>query len=181
VSTPAELEARIAALELAAQDRKVRLDDLPLANLQRRLEQSWVPDPTTLFGESSITTVMLGNATVTDPKLTPVETLRVIGAAGQPAFQNGWVNFGGGEPNASFYKERGRVYLAGSVKAGTVAAPMFTLPAGYRPPTDTVRIPVVDGSPTPAGYILIFANGNVQLQVGNNTYVSLASVHFRVA
>lgn len=106
---------------------------------------------------------------------------RLIGAAGQPAFLNGWVNFGAGEPAASFYRDRGRVYLAGSVKSGTVAAPMFTLPIGHRPPSDTVRYPVVDGSGGPAGYILIFSNGNVQLQVGNNTYVSLAPVHFRVA
>lgn len=121
-----------------------------------------------------------GNDIIVLGALTEVpETPRVIGAGGQPAFQNAWVNFGGTEPSASFYKDRGRVYLAGSVKSGTVGAvPMFTLPSGYRPPVDTVRFPVVDGVGT--GTLLILANGEVRLSAGNNAYVSLAPVNFRV-
>lgn len=110
-----------------------------------------------------------------------VGALHVVGASGEPAFQNAWVNFGGTDPSASFYKDRGRVYLAGSVKSGTLAAPIFTLPVGYRPPSDTVRFAVIDGSAGPGGTVIVFASGAVHLQTGNNVFVSLAPVDFRAA
>lgn len=56
-----------------------------------------------------------------------------IGAAGEPAFQNLWVNNGGGYQVARYRKERGRVYVEGSIKTGGVNTVAFTLPVGYRP------------------------------------------------
>lgn len=58
----------------------------------------------------------------------------VIGAAGAPAFQNGWVSYGA-PFGAQFTKINGIVYMQGLVKNGTVAATIFTLPVGYRPAT----------------------------------------------
>lgn len=62
---------------------------------------------------------------------------RSIGAAGEPAFQNAWANYGAfGHIDAAFFKHAltDVVYVRGLVKAGTTGAPAFTLPAGYRPP-----------------------------------------------
>lgn len=52
-----------------------------------------------------------------------------IGATGEPAFQNSWVNASG--RTTKFYKQLDRVYIEGSVTTGTGVA--FTLPEGYRP------------------------------------------------
>lgn len=60
---------------------------------------------------------------------------RLVGAQGQPAFQNSWVNFGTGanDTPARFRKDIfGIVWVEGMVKNG-VAGTIFTLPAGYRP------------------------------------------------
>jgi hypothetical protein len=62
-------------------------------------------------------------------------TWHVIGAAGEPAFQNGWTNYGGSWPAASFRKlASGLVLLRGLVVGtGGAGATIFTLPAGHRP------------------------------------------------
>lgn len=60
----------------------------------------------------------------------------VIGAAGQPAFQNSWANLGlpASQPQARYRKtSSGMVVLSGVITGGTVGQPAFVLPAGYRP------------------------------------------------
>lgn len=47
-------------------------------------------------------------------------------------FTGTWVNFSAGLP-ATFYRDRGRVYLAGALKSGVSGTSAFTLPVGYRP------------------------------------------------
>lgn len=70
-----------------------------------------------------------------DRRLTS-EAWHVVGAVGEPAFVNGWVNFGAPYETAGFYKDAsGRVHLRGTVKSGANAA-IFVLPAGYRPAAD---------------------------------------------
>lgn len=62
------------------------------------------------------------------------EAWRVVGAGGQPAFENSWVNVGGSIPVAAFRKTAdGWVELRGAIASGTLTAAAFTLPAGYRP------------------------------------------------
>ncbi len=90
--------------------------------------------------------------------LPPVESPHVIGAQGQPPYENGGSNFS--EPGfnlgpASFYKDHeGIVHLEGAVKvgkngsAGDVA--VFTLPVGFRPAPGTV---VIGGTPSAATLI----------------------------
>jgi hypothetical protein len=58
-----------------------------------------------------------------------------IGTAGQPAFLNGWSNFGSGNANLAFMQEGNGIKITGVVMGGT-ASPVFTLPAGLRPVSD---------------------------------------------
>ena len=74
--------------------------------------------------------------------------VHVVGAAGEPAYQNGWMGYGAPFGKASFYKDSsGVVHLTGltcsessqdatvctssTLIGGTV--PIFTLPVGFRP------------------------------------------------
>lgn len=58
-----------------------------------------------------------------------------VGQPGEPAFQNGWVNYGptGGIGLTRFKKAAGIVHVQLGVKSGTVNTVYFTLPEGYRP------------------------------------------------
>jgi len=68
------------------------------------------------------------------PAVIPLEPWHLIGQPGEPAFQNGAGNYGGGFNPAGFRKfPDGKVKLKGLVNAPNGVA-MFTLPAGYLPP-----------------------------------------------
>lgn len=71
------------------------------------------------------------------------ESVHAVGAPGQPAFQNLWINHGGSidEP-AGFYKDQeGIVHLQGQVVDGTSAV-IFQLPPGDRPDSGKIlRVP----------------------------------------
>jgi hypothetical protein len=75
----------------------------------------------------------------------PAEPIHLIGAPGEPGFENGATNspvkIGGlGFPPAGFYKDAfGIVHLEGAVKAGGSAL-IFTLPSGYRPASGIVQL-----------------------------------------
>lgn len=85
---------------------------------------------------------------------------------------NGWVNFGGGKANASFYKDgAGVVHIQGLIKLGTIGAVAFTLPAGYRP---LGNLTVATNASNAFGSVDINSDGTVTPQVGANTFVSLA-------
>lgn len=78
-----------------------------------------------------------GIATFTSAGAIVPQAVQLVGAAGQPAFQNSWVNYGAGFLPAGFYKDpfgivhlRGTISNAPGVAASTV---IYTLPAGYRP------------------------------------------------
>lgn len=60
------------------------------------------------------------------------EAWRVIGAGGQPAFQNSWAAVTG-ETAPAFYKHLSVVRLTGATIGGASTSVAFTLPAGYRP------------------------------------------------
>jgi hypothetical protein len=62
------------------------------------------------------------------------EPVRLIGTAGNPAFENTFKNFGPGYAPAGFYKDQfGIVHLQGFVAPPGFAGKIFTLPEGYRP------------------------------------------------
>jgi hypothetical protein len=110
------------------------------------------------------------------PTLVPMEPWHLVGAAGEPAFQNSWVNYGGAEEVVGFRKDpMGRVLLKGLAKSGTMPSAIFTLPVGYRPPT-TARWPVIANDAF--GYVYVLGNGAVVAQTGSNVFFDLGSVEF---
>lgn len=74
----------------------------------------------------------------------PAEPIRLIGAPGQPGFENGATNVPGEGPlsfqQAGFYKDvLGIVHLEGVVKKGSSPI-IFTLPSGYRPASGSAQV-----------------------------------------
>lgn len=105
----------------------------------------------------------------------------VIGAAGEPVYQNSWVDYGTDWGGARFRKTAdGTVYMQGLVRAGTISETIFTLPAGYRPIGNIqgLHIPAIDGHHTVAGslpaLIYVMTDGQVYTAPGNsNSWFSL--------
>jgi hypothetical protein len=106
----------------------------------------------------------------------------VVGAVGEPTFQNSWVNanLGPVPGTAAFTKDAtGVVHIRGQVKNGTVSSnsfgAVFILPVGYRPLRD-IYVPALttNGSNvvTP-GWVGISPTGDVVVGVGNNAFVSI--------
>jgi hypothetical protein len=134
------------------------------------------------------------------PALQAAEPWHEVGAAGQPAFQNGYSNSGAGFETAAFYKDReGVVHLKGNVTGA--AATIFYLPAGDRPasgkeldfPVECNCTVTDSNSPTPdevnvpTGRLQIFGdvgapalNGAVNM-TGISSAVSLNGITFRAA
>lgn len=69
-----------------------------------------------------------------NPTLATSEAWHRVGAAGEPAFRNGWGNEGDLFETVAFFKDReGIVHLRGAAVGGASASAIFQLPAGYRP------------------------------------------------
>lgn len=120
-----------------------------------------------------------GTAKETDYLATPaaLDPWHVVGAAGEPAFENGWVNFGGGLSTVAFRKDpEGRVWLRGQAKSGTAGTVLFTLPAGYRPPA-RVDFDTIDGTGSPT-YALTTAGSIVTNAAAGNVRVTLDGLSF---
>ena len=87
-----------------------------------------------------------GTAT-TAQRLAAPEAFHLVGAGGEPKFENGWVNRGGSvdEP-AGFYRDQeGIVHLQGQIvqPAGPAGSVIFQLPRGYRPDRGKIlRVPI---------------------------------------
>lgn len=109
-----------------------------------------------------------------------VEPPHLVGDTGEPAFQNGWVNFDTTAWTAArFWKDpMGVVHLEGLIKSGTVGAgtPVFTLPVGYRPGSG-VLFPTVSNAAL--GRVDVAPTGQVSVAIGNNAYVSLSGISFK--
>lgn len=102
-----------------------------------------------------------------------LEDWHAVGSAGEPGFQNGWVNYGAGEPGAAFRKlPDGTVRIRGIIKNGSTGSLVlvFTLPVGYRPGGRHHQATVVNGG---FGYLRISAEGPVELTAGGNAWVEL--------
>lgn len=113
-----------------------------------------------------------------------IESPHVVGAAGEPAFENGWVNFGSGAltyEGARFWKDpTGRVHLEGMVKSGTLGLAatgvIFTLPVGYRP-GNSHQFAVVSNSLF--GQAAVASDGKVYAIAGNNASFTLSGISFK--
>lgn len=112
------------------------------------------------------------------------EPWHLIGAAGEPAFQNSWVNIGGAAGATAGFRKNigGTIELKGQMSspagAGTGNATVcFTLPEGYRPFTTRKMI----GSGTSGisnlliAAVVVLSTGTVTISlsgIGNNAVVS---------
>jgi hypothetical protein len=102
----------------------------------------------------------LAAGAVTSSKLAKIEPYRVVGTAGQPAFQHQWTNTAPSLASAAFFKDpTGVVHLRGSVENGHSAAVIFTLPPGYRPARQ-LNLPVAV-SASGVGWLEISTSGTV--------------------
>jgi len=94
-----------------------------------------------------------------------------------PTLLNSWINYGGDFEVAGYMKDNhGFVHLKGVVKSGTIDKAIFTLPDGYRPYKQEIFHIISNDA---LGRVDIKADGNVYVEVGNNTYVSLSGIIFR--
>lgn len=99
---------------------------------------------------------------------------REVGATGQPAFENSWVNETSGDNQSAAFCmfPRGEVRLKGTVASGTVAGTIWTLPVGYRPPKHVTLGTVANSA---FGYLAVLSTGAVRAQAGNNTFFGVES------
>jgi hypothetical protein len=91
----------------------------------------------------------------------PLESVHLIGAPGEPAFQNSCHNLAAGFQPAGFYKDPfGIVHLVGDISGCSGASVLvFTLPAGFRPATSQRFI--VHASDTTIGTIRVDPDGTL--------------------
>jgi hypothetical protein len=81
----------------------------------------------------AVTRPKIADGAINRDKMAPLPAWREIGTAGNPGFQNGFANFGGGYSTAAFLQDHaGVVHLKGFV-LGPTNSIAFTLPAGLRP------------------------------------------------
>lgn len=112
------------------------------------------------------------------------QEFRAIGATGQPAFKNSWVNFGPGWAAASFVKKPdGWVQLHGIVKNAanplTLPSTIFTLPPGYWPEAGMVWTQLANNA---IGRIEVDVSGNVLAAVPTSTaapWITLEGISFK--
>jgi hypothetical protein len=114
-----------------------------------------------------------------NPGLAAPESVRAVGAAGQPAFGTGWSNVGGSFQTAGFYKDPfGIVHLQGDVKSTGASSTIFTLPSGYCP-TALENFAAYGNGGTAAGVAIRQSDCQVVLVAGDNTFIGLGGISFR--
>lgn len=102
------------------------------------------------------------------------EKWNVVGASGQPAFQNSW-NFN--TNNVRFKKDKsGFLVMDGVAFGGSTGTVVFTLPVGYRPATSKRFYGASNAVDTSQVYIA--TNGDVSISYTSNGSVFLDSVRF---
>lgn len=118
-------------------------------------------------------------ATVKDVRVTlPAEPpWRAVGASGQPAFENSWVNHSAANYAAGFLMmPAGEVWVRGVVNSGSgVPSSIFTLPVGYRPSMGTNR---AQGSNSAFGMLTVGADGLVTVNAGSTTWFEMDARFF---
>lgn len=96
----------------------------------------------------------------------------VLGAVGEPALQNSWVNFDATNAPARFRKSSGITCIQGLIKNGTATGDtlIFTLPVTFRPGY-TVHRAVMSGGVF--AYIKAMADGSVKIGAAGASSSSL--------
>ncbi|MBC1224977.1 hypothetical protein GNF10_16985 [Nostoc sp. UCD121] len=97
-----------------------------------------------------------------------------------PTFQNNWVNYDNTYNPVGYFKDSlGIVHLRGLVRSGTNNTTIFTLPVGYRPSNRELQ--AIQTFNNTIGRLDILTDGQVQVVLGNNGWVSLDGITFRAA
>lgn len=109
------------------------------------------------------------------------EDWHYVGEAGEPAFENDWVNASGLTKAAFRVREAGIVDVHFAVKDGTSLA-IFTLPEGYWPTRDTGPCVGLDVTLSPLSEqaigVWIRSNGDVVLDVMPSGYAVVFAGQF---
>ena len=129
----------------------------------------------------AVTTVKVKTASgwqdlsVAVPGSVAIEPWHAVGGAGEPAFQNSWVNDTLGGPLAFRKTPDGRVYVRGAIKSGTDGSTVFVLPVGYRPSYVRYFDTLVTGGASGA-YVAVATDGAMTLGRGAavTVYVDLS-------
>jgi hypothetical protein len=115
---------------------------------------------------------------------TGTEAVRLVGTAGNPAFNTGWGNAGSPFQVVGFWKDQfGIVHLQGDASRSSGTNPdIFQLPVGYRP-NAYENIAVYGDGGTAAGIAITGPGdgtpGAVRLVGGAATFIGLSGVTFR--
>jgi hypothetical protein len=108
----------------------------------------------------------------------PLDAWHLVGAAGEPAFTASWQNYGAGQPTLGFRKyPDGKVRLKGLIsRLNVTTGDVFTLPVGYRPPSNAVSIRFTAPSNKGAAYVEIYsADGRVSTSAPGSFSALVAS------
>lgn len=88
----------------------------------------------------------------------------MIGTAGAPGWLNGWTNYGPGYEVGFRKLSNGMIVFRGLARSGTINAPMFNLPVGYRPINHTYHVTQShNGSQYTFGTLTTYPNGEVRV------------------
>jgi len=161
------------------QSAGINIDDIPMAALTRKLELSWQPNGDTFLQPGSVGRTALASDVTT--QLAGASAVHLVGATGEPAFENGASAWDSPHP-VGFYKAGGRVHLEGLVRVSTLNTTIFTLPPVFCPASVSSPAGVVllvnatDG----LGTLRVFWDGRVVCTSGvANSWLSLYGVNFR--
>lgn len=104
------------------------------------------------------------------------EAWHEIGASGEPAFQNSWVNYNTGtHAKAAFRCDAiGKWHMKGLIKSGTLPL-VFTLPAAAIPPLN-LNFACIDGTDKGNSRVEIDTSGQVSVLTGNNAYIAFDGI-----
>ena len=109
-----------------------------------------------------------------NPTFAPIEAWHEVGAAGQPAFQNGWSNYGGFSTMAFAKDSAGFVHLKGTITGGTFDVPVITLPVGYRPGQNLVTPVAIERD------ALVLTSGDIEVfRTGTETNAGFDGIVFK--
>ena len=126
-----------------------------------------------LNGVASFDTISGGGSDI-------LEAAHIVGAVGEPAFQNNWINYGGDFQPAIFYKEsNGLTHIEGCIKSGTNGSVVFTLPDGYRPLNEILLNSYSGVHSFVVDQIDITPDGNVSVSSSDDGAISLNIPPFR--
>jgi hypothetical protein len=103
----------------------------------------------------------------------PTDPWHYVGAAGEPAFQNSWANYGSTWGVCRYRKLLDMLVLVeGLAAGGTMSTTMFTFPVGYRPGQDLI-FPIGQNNSTANLRTNIYSDGRVEPNAGTNSWFSI--------